>query len=332
MDNNPQILPRLDTFKKDLGARPGILNVTFAGQNPLAVGQAVGVNWDGNPGARPVSMGYTAVDYDFFETFGMTILRGRALAAEYPGDEADACVINEAAAKMFGWEDPVGQSITWNHPAVEPSRREVRIVGVVKDFFDRSLRSEIRPFLFRMWRPWNQYIFVKIDKNRVPEALAGIRSVFEKFAPDYVFSYEFLDEAFHRQYAAEAQQGRLFNIFTALSIFIAALGLFGLAAYTAERRTKEIGIRKVVGASVPGLVSLLTREYLVLIGAAVLIAWPAGYYFMSRWLAGFARRTAISPLYFLSAALTMVVVVLAAVGYSTLRAARANPADSLRYE
>lgn len=117
-----------------------------------------------------------------------------------------------------------------------------------------------------------------------------------------------------------------------LSIFIAALGLFGLAAYTAERRTKEIGIRKVMGASVSGLVSLLTREYLVLIGAAVLVAWPLAYYSMSKWLAGFVRRTTLSPLYFLAAAAAMLFVVLAAVGSRTLRAARANPADSLRYE
>ena len=332
IENNLQILPRLDAFKQELGARPGILSVTFAGQRPLQVGQAVGVNWDGNPGARPVSMGYTVVDYDFFETFGMTIVRGRAFSPAFSDAESNACVVNETAAKMFGWEDPIGRNFTWYHPAVDPADRDVRIVGVVKDFFDRSLRSEIRPFVFRMWRPWNQYIFVKVDKDRVPEALAGIRSTFEKFAPDYGFAYEFLDEAFGRQYAAEAQQGRLFNVFSVLSIFIAALGLFGLAAYTAERRTKEIGIRKVMGASVSGLVSLLTKEYLVLVGAAVLVAWPAGYYFMSKWLNGFVRRTALSPLYFLAAAAAMLVVVLAAVGTRTLRAARANPVDSLRYE
>jgi putative ABC transport system permease protein len=332
LENNLQILPRLDAFKQELGARPGILNVTFAGQRPLEVGQAVGVNWEGNPAGRWVSMGYTVVDYDFFETFDMKIIRGRSFSRDYAVDEKESCVVNEAAAKMFGWEDPIGRSITWYHPAVDPSDRNVRIVGVVKDFFDRSLRSEIRPFMFRIWRPWNSFIFVKVDKNRVPEALAGIRSTFEKLAPDYDFAYEFLDEAFDRQYAVEAQQGRLFNVFSALSIFIAALGLFGLAAYTAERRTKEIGIRKAMGASVSGLVSLLTREYLVLVGAAVLVGWPVAYYFMSRWLAGFVRRTTLSPLYFLAAAAAMLVVVLAAVGLRTLRAARANPAECLRYE
>jgi len=166
----------------------------------------------------------------------------------------------------------------------------------------------------------------------VPQALAGIREAFQKFAPDYVFDYEFLDDYFERQYAVESQQGRLFNAFGGLSLVIAAMGLFGLAAYTAERRTKEIGIRKVLGASTSGLVTLLTKDYLALVGAALLIAWPAGYYFMSRWLEGFVRRTALNPLYFLAAALAMLAVVAVAVGSRTLRSARADPVDSLRYE
>jgi len=233
---------------------------------------------------------------------------------------------------MFGWEDPIGHAIVWSQDAIDPSRRNVRIVGVVRDFYDRSLRSGIRPFMFRVWRPWNSFIFVKIDKDRIPQALAEMKDVFERSAPDYVFDYEFLDEYFERQYAVESQQGRLFNAFGALSLIIAGLGLFGLAAYTAEQRTKEIGVRKVLGASVPALVTLLTKDYLVLVGAAVLIAWPAGYYVMSRWLAGFVRRTSLGPACFLAAATAMLVVVLAAVGWRTLRAARANPADSLRYE
>ena len=330
--NNPQILPRVDAFKQELRGRPGILNVTFGGQRPLDVGQTIGVDWEGNPGPIPARIGYMVAGYDFFETFGMEIVRGRAFSPLYPGDETGSCVINEAAAKMFGWEDPVGQTIIWSQAAIDPPLREVRIVGVVKDFYDRSLRAAIRPFMFRVWRPWNSYIFVKVDKDRVPEALGEVKAAFEKFAPDYTFRYEFMDEAFERQYAVEAQTGRLFNAFSVLSVIIAALGLFGLAAYTAERRTKEIGVRKVLGASVSGLVALLTKEYLALVGAAVLIAWPAGYFFMSRWLRGFAQRTSLGAIYFLAAAAAMLIIVLAAVGLRTLRAARANPVDCLRYE
>jgi len=330
--NNLQIFGKMDAFKQDLRRRPGILGAAYGGQRPIDVGQQIGVDWEGNTEPIPARIGYLMADYDFFEVFGMDIVRGRAFSPVFNDAEADTCIVNEAAARMFGWEDPIGRTIVWSQEAIDPPRRKVRIVGVVKDFYDRSLRSGIRPFMMRVWRPWNNYIFVKVDSTRVPQALAGIEEAFREFAPDYTFDYEFLDDYFARQYAVESQQGRLFNVFGGLSLAIAALGLFGLAAYTAERRTKEIGIRKVLGASVPGLTTLLTRDFLALAGAAVLIAWPAGYYFMSRWLAAFVERTSLSPWYFLAAAAAMLIVVVAAVGARTLRAARANPVDSLRYE
>jgi putative ABC transport system permease protein len=332
LTNNLQIYGRMEAFKQELGGRPGILGVAYAGQRPLDVGQTIGVGWEGNPAPIPARIGYMMADYDFFEVFGMDIVRGRAFSPAFNDAEADTCVVNETAARMFGWEDPVGKNIYWSQDAIDPSRRNVRIVGVVKDFYDRSLRSGIRPFMMRVWRPWNSFLFIKVDSARVPQALAGIEESFRKFAPDYVFDYEFLDDYFERQYAVESQQGRLFNVFGGLSLAIAGLGLFGLAAYAAERRTKEIGIRKVLGASVPGLTTLLTRDYLALAGAAVLIAWPAGYFVMNRWLGGFVRRTPLSPWYFLAAAAAMLAVVTVAVGSRTLRAAKANPVDSLRYE
>jgi putative ABC transport system permease protein len=330
--NNLQLYGRMEAFKQDLESHPGILGVTYAGQRPLDVGQTIGVDWDGNPAPIPARIGYLMADYDFFEVFGMDIVLGRPFSPAFNDAEADTCIVNETAARMFGWEDPIGRTIVWSQDAIDPPRRSVRIVGVVKDFYDRSLRSGIRPFMMRVWRPWNSYVFVKIDGRRMPQALAGIKEAFQEFAPDYVFDYEFLDDYFERQYAVESQQGRLFNVFGGLSLVIAALGLFGLAAYTAERRAKEIGIRKVLGASVSGLTMLLTRDYLALAGAAVLIAWPAGYYFMIRWLGGFVERTSLSPWYFLVAAAAMLVVVTVAVGSRTLRAARANPVDFLRYE
>jgi putative ABC transport system permease protein len=332
LNNNLQISGQMEAFKRDLVGRPGILGAAFAGQRPLDVGQTIGVDWDGNPEPIPARIGYLMADYDFFEVFGMDIVRGRAFSPAFNDAEADTCIVNETAAKMFGWEDPIGRTIVWSQDAIDPPRRSVRIVGVVKDFYDRSLRSGIRPFMMRIWRPWNSFVFVKVDGSRVPQALAGIGEAFRKFAPDYAFGYEFLDDYFERQYAVESQQGRLFNAFGGLSLAIAALGLFGLAAYTAERRSKEIGIRKVLGASVPGLMTLLTRDYLALAGAAVLLAWPAGYYIMNRWLGGFVRRTSLSPWVFLAAAAAMLFVVTVAVGSRTLKAARGNPVDSLRYE
>ena len=332
LDNNLQIYGRMDAFKQDLLGRPGILGAAYGGSRPIGVGQTIGVDWEGNSEPIPARIGYLMADYDFFEIFGMEIVRGRAFSPDFNDAEADTCIVNETAARMFGWEDPIGRTIVWSQQAIDAARRNVRIVGVVKDFYDRSLYSDVRPFMMRVWRPWNSFLFIKLDGVRVPQALAGIEEAFRKFAPDYTFDYEFLDDYFERQYAVESQQGRLFNVFGGLSLVIAALGLFGLAAYTAERRTKEIGVRKVLGASVSGLTTLLTRDYLALAGAAVLIAWPAGYWFMSRWLGGFVERTPLSPWVFLAAAAAMLVVVTIAVGSRTLGAARANPADSLRYE
>jgi len=332
IDNNLQLLSKMDVFKQELVGRPGILNVTFAAQTPLSVGQTILVDWEGNPDPSPVPIGYTMADYDFFETFEMKMAEGRSFSKEYIADEKESCIINEAAAKMFGWDNPVGKSLRWIDNSIDPSLRNVQIVGVVKDFYDRSLRAGIRPFMFRIYRPWFQYVFIKVDRNRIPEGLERIRAAFEKLAPDYPYRYEFLDEAFNRQYSVESQQGRLFNAFSLLSVFVAALGLFGLAAFTAERRTKEIGIRKVLGASVAGLVAMITREYLVWVALANIIAWPAGYYFMTKWLKGFIVRIPLSVLFFVAASAMMLIVVLAAVGAQTLRAARANPVDSLRCE
>ncbi|MBN2265089.1 MAG: ABC transporter permease, partial [Candidatus Aminicenantes bacterium] len=332
LENNLQIYGRMDAFKQDLLGRPGILAAAYGGQRPIDVGQTIGVDWDGNPESIPARIGYLMADYDFFEVFGMDIVRGRGFSPDFNDAEADTCVVNETAARMFGWEDPIGRTIIWSQPSMDPARLRTRIVGVVKDFYDRSLHSGIRPFMMRVWKPWNSFIFIKVDSPRVSQALAGIEESFRKFAPDYTFDYEFMDDYFARQYADESQQGRLFNVFGGLSLVIAALGLFGLAAYSAERRTKEIGVRKVLGASASGLTTLLTKDYLALAGTALLIAWPAGYYFMSRWLGGFVERTPLSPWVFLAAAAAMLVVVVVAVGSRTLRAARANPVDSLRYE
>jgi ABC-type antimicrobial peptide transport system permease subunit len=183
-----------------------------------------------------------------------------------------------------------------------------------------------------MYKPWHQYVFIKVDGTRIPEALKQIEAVFRQRSPDYPFRYLFYDEAFNRQYVSERQLGTLFNAFGLLSIFISCLGLFGLASYTAEQKTKEIGVRKVLGASVPGIITLTTKEFLKWVALAHLIGWPVAYFVMSQWLREFAYRVGIGPIIFaLSAGLTLLVALLA-VGYQAVKAAFANPVDSLRYE
>ena len=330
--NNPGLRPRFDAFRTDLLRSPSVRSVTSAAQGPTWVGENIPVNWAGNAAGQPLFADYTVVDYDFFETFGMTVVKGRAFSRAAATDESEGCVINETAAKRMGVADPLGLTVTMGHPAWPQSFRQARVIGVVRDFNSRSVHTPIRPFVFRMYRPWHQYAFIKVDGARVPEALREIESAFRRHSPGYPYRHLFYDEAFNRQYASDRQTGALFGAFGLISVLISCLGLIGLASYTAEMRTKEIGIRKVLGASVPGIVSLTTAEFLKWVAAAHAIGFPAAYLVMRRWLGQFAYRTGLGPdLFALAAGATLAVAVLA-VGYQALRAGLADPVDSLRYE
>ena len=332
LGNNPEMMMRFESFKDRLQARSGIKSVTSAAQGPTWIGENISINWESNPTDDRLPVDYTVVDYDFFKTFDMEITRGRSFSPEFPTDMKEACIISELAAQRMGLENPIGTSIYMAHPAWKEPFRKARVIGVVKDFHARTLHTAIRPFVFRMFRPWHQYIFVKIDGARIPEALKEIENTFKTTVPGYPYRFIFYDEAYNRQYLSELQLGRLFNVFSLLSIFISCLGLFGLAAYTAEQKTKEIGIRKVLGASVPGIVTLTAKEFIKWIAVAHLIAWPAAYFLMNQWLKDFAYRVNIGVLVFgLSAGLT-IIIALITVSYHAFKAALADPVDSLRYE
>ncbi|MBD3415250.1 MAG: FtsX-like permease family protein [Candidatus Aminicenantes bacterium] len=328
----PSFIPRFETFKNSLLNQPEIKDVTSAAQPPFRVGENIQINWEGNQTDQMISADYTCVDYDFFQTFNMPIVQGRAFSKEYPTDVRTACVINETAARRMGITDPIDTNIYMNHPAWPESFRTVQVIGVVKDFHSRSLHTAIRPFVFRMYRPWHQYAFIKMDGSQIQKALAQIKKAYKVFSPGIPFDYMFLDEVFNQQYTSEHQLGELFNAFTFLSIAIACLGLFGLASYTVEQKTKEIGIRKVLGASSPRIVAMTTWEFLKWILIANAVAWPVAYFVMSRWLQDFAYKISISPLIFVLAAGLSLTVAVMTVSYHSIKIALSNPAGLLRYE
>jgi putative ABC transport system permease protein len=330
--NNPTLMNTFDGFKTELENGRGIISVTSAAQGPTWVGQTIGLDWEDNPTDQDIPVDYTVVDYDFFKTFDMEILRGRSFSRRFPSDEADGCVINQSAAQKLGVEDPVGTIITLNHPAWPKPFRKSRIIGVVKDFNSRTVHNPISPFAFRMYKPWHQYIFIKVDGRQIPEALQRIRAAFTERAPDYTFRYMFYDQAFNRQYASEHRLGTLFTIFGLLSIFISCLGLFGLAAYSVEQRTKEIGIRKVLGATVPAIMLLTTREIIKWVLAAHLIAWPVAWIIMHGWLKEFVYRISLGPLLFILSGVLTLLIALLTVCYQAVKAALTDPVYSLRYE
>ena len=328
----PTLIPRFDAFKNVLLTQPNIKDVTSAAQPPFRVGENIQIDWEGNLTDETISADYTCVDYGFFKTFNMQILQGRTFSKEFVTDEKTTCIINEAAAQRMGLDNPVGTNIYMNHPAWPESFRPARVIGVVRDFHSRSLHTAIRPFVFRMYKPWHQYAFIKIEGSQIQQALASIEGAYETYSPGIPFDYFFLDEVFNQQYTSEKQLGELFNGFSLLSVIIACLGLFGLASYTTEQKTKEIGIRKVLGASIPGIVAMTAREFLKWILIANLIAWPIAYFVMSKWLQDFAYKVSMGPMIFLlSAGLTLIVAVLT-VSYHSLKAALTNPVESLRYE
>ncbi len=330
--NNPTLQKRFDAFKNELLTIPGIKHVTSAAQGPTNIGQSITINWEGNPNEDMLSIDYTVVDYDFFKTFNMEITKGRGFSQEFATDMKESCVITETTALRMGLENPIGKTIYMAHPAWPESFRRAHVIGVVKDFHARSLHSSMWPFVFRMYRPWHTFVFIKIDGTRTPETLAKIESTFKSHTDGYPYRYFFYEDFYERQYQPEWRLGRLFNGFSLLSIVIACLGLFGLGAYMAEQKTKEIGIRKVLGASIPGIIKLTAKEFIKWIAIANLIAWPLAYLVMRGWLQDFAYKVSIGPLIFILATALTLFIAFVTVGYHSIKAALANPVDSLRYE
>ena len=320
------MLDQYDSFVGRLDDEPSITNVSSASNNPLSIGSSTawGVRWDGRDPDDDTLYNIIQVSHGFIDVMKMELVDGRDFSKEFGTDSLNV-IVNEAAARAMGFEDPVGQAVrVWG--------RDGQIVGIVKDFHISSLYEPIEPMVMRL-APENAWqVFVRPAQGQTAEALAAFETVFKEFNPNYPYEYDFVDAFFERQYASEIVVGKLSRWFTILAIFIACLGLFGLASFTAERRTKEIGIRKVLGASVPGVVGLLSREFIALVVAAFFIGAPVAAWLMDKWLSEFEYHTQLSWQIFATAVLGVIIITYATVGYQSVRAALANPADSLRSE
>jgi putative ABC transport system permease protein len=326
---NPSLLRNFESLKAELLRDPRVLSVTRSQDAPYNDDyKTSGIEWDGkDPGLTPL-VRYSVTDYDFFRTFGMTLAAGRVFAEDRPGDRANY-VINEKAAAYMGLKEPVGQRLRfWG--------QEGRIIGVVKDFHQVSLHREILPQVFtinpRFYRGAIKFVFVKVSADGLTESLRAIRETAGTYAPDYPFEAEFLDHGAGALYESERRLGRIFAAFAFLAVFISCLGILGLAAHSAEQRTKEIGVRKVLGSSIPGIVAMLSGQFSLWILAANLIAWPMAYYAMHRWLRGFAYRTGLGFDVFILAGLISMITAALPIVYQSLKAAVADPVQALRYE
>jgi putative ABC transport system permease protein len=267
------------------------------------------------------------VDYDFIETFGIEQHEGRDFSREFATDLNRALLLNEEAVKQFGFDSGLAKSLSGGGPGDLP------VIGVLKDYYFKSLHQNIEPFamLLGTEQAFN-WVFIKTTEESMPGVMQFAEQEWRRINPGHPFEYTFVDRNNDMMYQSEMKLSRLFSIFTGIAIYIACLGLFGLASFTVVQRTKEIGMRKVLGASVGGIIVILSKEYVKWVVIANVFAWPLAFYLMRRWLEGFAYHANLNILAFFASGLLALIIALLTVSVQTFKAAAANPVDSLRYE
>jgi len=326
-----EILQRRDVIKNELLQNPGIKGVTFIQTLPININWDSDFDYEGRRNNEYPFFYYSQVDYDYVDFFDMEITAGRNFSRETTTDAVGggATILNETAVRHLGWEDPIGKKIGF------PGNENMgTVVGVVKDFNCHSLHLPAEPVVLILNTHGGNIYFlsIKVRPENITQTLAAIEKVWKTHSDGYPFEYYFLDKAYDNLYKSEIKLNIFFRLFTLIAIFISCLGLFGLASFTAERRIKEIGIRKVLGASVPGIMIILSRGFTKWVLLANIIAWPAAYYFMNKWLQNFAYRIRISFFTFVLAGALALLIALLTVSFQTIKAATANPVESLRYE
>jgi len=316
-----------DAFVAELKKIPGVVNASYTFHNMIGRNYGdYGLSWEGkDPREADYFEGFGG-GYDFIETMDMHMAEGRSFSRNY-GNEDSTIILNEAAVKLMRLKNPVGKTIKYFN-------QNRQIIGVVRDFHFESLREPLRPCFIILERPGNAWdkIMVRIKATEQNQTISSIQHLYESYNPGFPFDYNFLDDAYQRQYLTETRVGILSKYFAGLAILISCLGLFGLAAFTAQKRQKEIGIRKVVGASVNDIAAMLSKEFLALTLIAVFMAFPLAWWAMNKWLQSFAYRTNISWWVFVVAGLSALLIALITVSFQSIRAAIANPVKSLRTE
>ena len=331
LDNAYLLEKQAKTFKEKMKTYPQILNASISGYLPVpSMRSNDGIFPEGKRNdEHSTSFQNWNVDYDYLETMGMKLVEGRFFSQEFSTDD-QAAVINQSVAKQFSWPDPVGRRLG----RIINQKGDIKlytVIGVMEDFHFESLRENIGPLVMFLDESRGNISF-RLKTQDVSSVIDLLEQQWKQFLPNQPFEYSFLDERFEQMYQSEHKIGKIFTVFASLAIFIGCLGLFGLAAFTAEQRTKEIGIRKVLGATSPRIIRLLLKEFVILVGIANLIAWPVAYLVMNRWLTDFAYRISPHILIFIFAGILTLVVALLTVSFQAVKAALADPIRSLRNE
>jgi putative ABC transport system permease protein len=321
---NNTFYEKSDALETELMKNPNIKSVTRT-SSLLGLGPKWSMTiaeWEGNEGQQELNLPLISCDRNFLETFGLELVAGEFYSKDsYSDDEEFEWVLNETAIKMTGLKDPIGKSFA-----------DGVIIGVIKNFNFRSLHSTIQPLALVAVPEWDNYVAVKISGNDVPATLEFIEKVSIEIAPDFLFEYTFLDEEFDNLYRTEIRLGKLFNYFAFFAIIISSLGLLGLSSFMIQQRTKEIGIRKVLGSSVIQVVKLLSTDFTKWVILANLIALPVAYLIMNKWLQSFAFKTEIGIIVFFIAGGVALLISFLTVSFQTIKAANSNPVKALKYE
>jgi ABC-type antimicrobial peptide transport system permease subunit len=318
---------RYETVKKELLKHPGIRSVSACNILPSEIYIWAGyLDWEGRLPDQQVYFAYSFVDFDYIPTFKMEIKAGRNFSLEFPTDK-DNFILNEEAVRQMNLESPIGKQLTLR-------RHKGTIIGVVKDFNFQHLGNKIAPLVLSSadWGEKKRYLVMRISPGNPTRMIDHLRQVWNRVNPGFAFDYHFFDETYDQLYRNEKRLGKILFYFAFLAIFISCLGLFGLASFLAERRTREIGIRKTLGASVPGITVMLSKKFTGLVVLSNVIGWPIAYYIMKNWLRHFAYRTAIGIEIFLLGGITALSIAWLTISYQSIKAALANPVDALRYE
>ncbi|MCW3119231.1 MAG: FtsX-like permease family protein, partial [Chitinophagaceae bacterium] len=321
-----ELVKKYDLFKEEAAKMPAILTISKMRNSPTIIEHHTGsISWPGKDPNLMVSFADGVVGYDFVKTMKLQLKDGRDFSKEFGADSA-SYILNETAANRIGYKNPVGQTVIWgNHPG--------KIIGVLKDFHFSSMHQAIDPLIIRLDENWSWgTVLVRTKVENTREAIAGLEKICKSLNPKFPFTYQFSDLEFEKLYKSEELVSKLSNYFAFLAIFISCLGLFGLATFTAAQRTKEIGVRKVLGASVPGIVVMLSNNFLKLIAIAILVAFPVAWFAMNQWLQGFTYKIAIEWWMFAIAAVATIGIALLTVSYQSIKAALSNPVKSLRTE
>ena len=325
---DPRARPLFQAFKDRVLQSPGVLAASGATSLPGGLVNVALVVPEGAPPDGQAAVDFNLVGYDFFRTLGIAFAAGRDFSRQFPSDLQQAVILNETAVRFFGWKDsPLDKRVRLGN-------LDCRVIGVVKDYHVKSFHDRVGPLVVHLSPTPDGLLYaaLKIGPKDTQATLAAIEGQWRQVYPHDPFVYSFLEDDFDGLTRAEDARGRVFLAFSALTVFIACLGLFGLASFSAEQRKKEVGIRKVLGASASGLTGMLTMDFVKLVLLSCVVAGPVAYFVMSRWLRGFAYRVRMGWWIFPAAAVLAVFVALLTVGFQAVRAALANPADSVRIE